>query len=213
MAVLDHVGPWLGVGLIDEGPGPLARRARLLAKLPGVAEVGPPFPGVERPATVAPTPADRRLIAALRARPRSSLVELAAAARLSGKTVARRYGRLAEGRALWSVPQVDFAGWRGAVFVHLLVHHPAGRGNDVVAAFTSAYPLVIDALAHEGGEEAVRELFVQLPSVAEVERAEALLLGLPGVTEVEVLFPRRFATFPGWFDERLAQVASAAATA
>src|SRR5437588_8537561 len=63
---MEHVGEWIGLAFVDDGPPAVARRMKLLARVPGVAEVQPHLVWTSRLPSVDPTPLQWRILKALR---------------------------------------------------------------------------------------------------------------------------------------------------
>ncbi|HEV8359724.1 MAG TPA: AsnC family transcriptional regulator [Candidatus Thermoplasmatota archaeon] len=210
VGVQEYVGPWAGLGRVVENPEALERQLRLLARLPGVTEVTRPFAPRQPQPTIEPSPLDWRMLDALRRSPEATLQQLAGEVGISSKTFARRYDALVAGRAVWHVPSLDFTRYGGATVAKFIVL--LAPGIDPVAAaasFQERFPLMDHHAGHvhAGGANDARglvELYLHLPSAAAAEEAQRALLGYPGVTEVELLFPKRFWTNGAWFAERLA---------
>ncbi|MEA3198974.1 MAG: hypothetical protein QOE90_402 [Thermoplasmata archaeon] len=202
----DNLGGWMTTTFLAHGPESLARRLKLLERLPGVAETLPCVP-VRAPApTMAPSPLDWRLLAALRHAPGASLGGVARELGVSTKTAARRYERLVAGRALWFVPELDFGRWRGAGLALLNLYlDPKTDSREVARAVRARLPdvLVLTDSADLFEGHAALAVLVHLGALADAEEAECAALEIGGVREVEVLFPRRFRSYGAWADEAI----------
>jgi DNA-binding Lrp family transcriptional regulator len=200
----EYVGPWVGVSHAFESQPTLDRRLRVLAALPGVAEVQVPFlPAQPQPAT-APSPLDWRILAELHARPDATLQESAERVGISAKTFARRYDALVAAKAVWYVPSFDFTKWVGAVLAKFVLTLRTPDARAVRAELPELVSLLdLYSGVYPDGTGWV-EGYLHLPSAAEVEDATRRILAMEGVAEAEVLYPRRFQTQGSWVTERLA---------
>jgi DNA-binding Lrp family transcriptional regulator len=203
MAAIEHVGDWVGVGLLDEGRGADWSQ---VADLPSVAEVAPPF-RVRSPApTVQPSPLDWRILRAAHEQPRAGAGELAERVGIHRKTLARRYQALVEGRAVWFVPLLDFSAYSGAILARFFVTLSSdGRAADVVGALRGSVPELLEHATHP--DLGLVELLLHLSSVGDLERATQVARRVPGVAGVEHVLPLRLHVFPTWFREALERAA------
>lgn len=214
IAAQEHVGGWIGIGFVDEGPVALERRLRLLARLPGVAEVQPPLRWNAPAAKRDPTPLDWRIMRALRAEgPAAPLGDLARAVGVSPNTFHAHYEAMVKGNVLWSLPDLDFTRYEGAVVARMILTlSPEGARDVVVRGLrTLVHDPILETTAPEVRDEQGRRLLslvVQTASVGAAEEAEIAARGLPGVAEVETLFLRRWRVFSAWADEQVARMAS-----
>lgn len=207
LAVLDHVGPWLALNLVGEGEAGFERVRRLIGKFPGVAEVTPCHalapPAPPRPAT----PLEWRVLRALRAAPDRSLHAAAAAAvGVTPKTFSRKYRGLLESSAVLFVPVLDFSRCGGGTVVRLIVTPHAGADRASLLAALRRLPRLMDVFDGQallGRPDARVDLWMHLPSLAEVEAVAASVLAHPGVEEVEHAIPVRQSFSTAWLDEAI----------
>lgn len=207
---IDHVGEWIGLGYANESRLALDRCTRLLAELPGVAEVTPCVPYRAPESTIRPTARDWRILAALRSPPGRPLDEVAADAGVSGRTLARRYAQLLEARALWSFPVVDFTRYRGAAMARFVVTLAAGADTRALTrAAAKEVPGLVMAEALDQlvpTNPAVRpwvDIYCHLAAPGEAESVHAWLAARPQVEAVETFFPKAWGVVSSWFEERI----------
>ena len=210
VGAVDHVGPWVALLYVFENREALERSRQLLLRLPGVGEATPCVPFRAPHPTVEPSALDWRILRALRTEAKAPLARTARAAGVSTKTLARRLNRLIRGRAVWYLPLLDFTRYRKATVARFLIAlDPRGDPGATAEALRRRIPnlayLVDASAAAEVPPEApaMIDLGAHMGSVGEAEDLQASVLSIPGVQEVEVLFPRRFHMYPAWFDERI----------
>lgn len=212
LTLVEYVGNWIGVGQAFDSPAALERRLRLLAKLPGVADVQKPFFPPTLEPTVDLTPLDWRLMDALARLGVEPFSRVASEVGISTRTLTRRYERLVRGNALWHVPSLDFTVARAGVMAKLIVIAKENANERAIgAALSKQVPLahVIQGRFESGG--AFFEALGPFATVGAVEQAQQDAAAQPGVDEVEYLFPVRFQAGGEWLRERIAQRASEAA--
>ncbi len=210
---VDHVGPWISLLYVFETEDGLDRARRLLLRLPGVGEATPCVPFRAPRPTVTPTPLDWRILRAFRKGTRRPVADIAKDAGVSGRTLARRGEALVLGRAVWYLPLLDFGRYTKGMFVRFLVAlRSADPGHRLAGGISALLPGLIrvaDASAAADAKEPGPPLLDALACVASVGQSEdfqTALAALPGVAEVEVLFPRQFRLYPSWFDERISAI-------
>ena len=210
VGALDHVGPWIGVGYVAENEAALARSVALVRRLAGVQEASPPELLSKVRCEGKLSPLDWRLVKALRAGPEKTFAQLAREVGISTRTFTRRYTKLAERHALWTMPVVDFTKFHGGAVARLLCTTSGGPGARKVAEeLRKCFPEMLELHAHRASQAQAPMVDVLLfrPSVGEIEDAQRIALDLPGVKEAEVVFPRRLHAFPYWFDVRVEALA------
>lgn len=209
---IDHVGSWLAVNYATESQAAGERRARLVARLPGVAEVSPCYTFGASPCELTPSPLDWRILEALRRGPARSLEAAAREVGVSARTFHTRLDRLIRAKAVWSVPKLDFTRYVDAVFARFIIQlEPKAPRAPVAEALRKAYPDLIELSSPSelpGVDQSLLDLSLHLESVGAAEAVQAAALGLPGVAGVEALFPLGIYTYPAWVDERVAQAAA-----
>jgi len=210
ISAVDHVGPWVALLFAFETRPGLERSRRLLAKLEGVGEVTPCVPFQAPEPNVAPTPLDWRILNALRTRPRRPLHDIAKSVPISAKTLARRMDGLVRGRVMWYLPLLDFTRYTKATVTRLVVTVRPGaileRVSEAAARVVPGLSNLVDTspLVGSGGPmPAILDIVAHLDSVGHAEDVQRTLSTLDSVEEVEVLFPRRFYLYRGWFDEHI----------
>lgn len=208
IGMMDHVGEWVGLGYVDPSAEALERTLAQLASIPGVAEVTPSFQVPQPAATVDLTPLDWRIVRALRAHPREPLSVAAEEVGVSTRTVARRYERMVEGRALWSIGMFDFGRWRDAIPVQLILTVGGEKATrsaveTLCAAFEGWFTWHVVPPPHSGHEHHIADLYFHLKSVGELEALQRTARGLDGVQDVETYHPLRFEMFGDWADRRM----------
>lgn len=213
---LDQVGPYTLLLYAVESEAALERCRRLVTQLPGVDEVSMCLPFEPPAITVEPTATDWRILAALRRLPDAPLHEVAEEAGISRRTLTRRYAELLDANAIWSFPVLDFTCYRDAVLARFMVLLPDPRaGPGLVNTCQQELEAMVwwDAMDHLSSEveldEAFVDIYCHLGSAAEVEEVQTWLLGLDGVGEVEVFFPKAWFVVSSWFDERISPMLKA----
>jgi DNA-binding Lrp family transcriptional regulator len=211
ISAVDHVGPWIALLYAYETTDGLDRSRRLVSRLEGSGEVSPCVPFRAAEPTVALSALDWRILRELRREPRRTLTEVAHAVAVSSKTLVRRMERLVGGRAVWYLPLLDFSRYTHATMVRFIVTLRANADvNAASEAVTHAVPgltFLVDTahlVASSAAMPSILDVGACVPSVGHAEDVQTELGSLDSVQEVEVLFPRRFYLYPGWFDDRIA---------
>lgn len=206
--VLDHLGEWVGVGLVADGPGGLGRTARLLRDVKGVDEVetGPVFQPPET--EVEMSPLDWRVLAAAREDPRGPVHEAADRAGVSTRTFRRRYGDAIRGNGVLLLLQLDFRRWAGGALTRFVLHLGPDRSRSAVGKrVEGALPasmFINNSLRPEPEQPwPVLDVVSHLDGLAVAADLRLDLLDLEGVQEVEVLFPRKLLTVSHWVRQRI----------
>jgi hypothetical protein len=128
---------------------------------------------------------------------------VAARVGVSPNTFRAHYERLLDANAIWSVPELDFARYRGAALARLVLTLAGGADRRrVLAALKSAIPTVMEHPSPEG-TPALLSVHVQAASVGELEEWTLAARALPGVVDAEALHPRRFRVYGAWLDQRV----------
>lgn len=219
LGAFDHVGPWVAVMYVHESRAALDRCLRLVARLPGVDEVAPCIPFRPPPCSVVPTARDWLILKVLRAAPKERLGAAAHKIGVHPRTFSRRYASLIQGKAIWSVPLLDFTQYTGAVAARLLVTlSPKAKSRLVAQKLREAYPELMllenpeevdfDRSAAPQGEGTFLSLLLHQESAGAIEDARKKALDLPEVLGVEMLFPRRLYIYRHWFDEHIEKALS-----
>jgi DNA-binding Lrp family transcriptional regulator len=202
LLAFNYVGPWIGVAFAAESESALARRAMLIAHLPGVSATEPPFRTPVSAPRVEPTPLDWRILEAFRESPNATFGQLSHRVGVSVKTMARRYRRLVDGNAVWFHADLDYTKSTGApIQLNLTLDSDAARVS-TTRALAARYPRLI-VQSDTGVVAPVVQIFLHLDAVGEVEEVTQIARGLPGVREVEVLYPLRHRMYKTWINERI----------
>jgi DNA-binding Lrp family transcriptional regulator len=216
---VDQVGPWVAVMFANETERGLRRNETLTRRMDGVAEMEPCIPFRCPSTKVDPSLLDWRILEALHDQPTADITRWSRTLAITPKTFARRYNALIRDRAVWSIPRLDFARYRGATVARFLLRlatHTAAQPvlDRMKERFPSFILLEDQSDVPDLGAQHVNlvSLFVQLSSAAEAEDAERGLREVAGVDAVETYFPRRVYVYDDWFSDRL-KVESARARA
>ena len=210
ISAVDHFGEWIALLYAFEQPEALDRSRRLITRLPGVGEVTPCVPFRAPEPTMTPTRLDFRILNGLRLGSQHTFQEIARAAGVSTKSLARRMEQLVRGRSIWYLPVLDFTRYKKSVFTRFVIVLKANSNSSLVADQVS---LLLPHLTHLTDTTALVESNESMPplldvgahvdSVGQAEDLQRDLQALETVEEVEVLFPRRFHLYRGWFDDRI----------
>ncbi|HEY7588733.1 MAG TPA: AsnC family transcriptional regulator [Thermoplasmata archaeon] len=211
VSAVDHVGAWMSLLYVFEVRDTLERSRQLLLRLEGVREATPCVPFRAPEPAVAPSRLDWKILKALRRGAKRPLGVIASDAGVGTKTLTRRMETLIRGKAIWYVPLLDFARYTNATVARFLVTLSDGgnslRTSERIRARLPGVTQVVDARAMMDTTEGVPRVLdvgAHLNSVGDAEDRQREIRGLPGVEDVEILFPRRFYMYPAWFDERIA---------
>lgn len=204
----DMMGSWVIVLAACANSEGFERCSALLSRLSGVRE-SIPLAAFHCPSSSAdPTPLDWRMIQELRQPPTPLLSELAKRLRISLKTATRHYDGMIRNRVIWFVPLLDYTRYTNVAVVRFNVYlHASADPPKVLETIQSRYPDHIDiADRSEFALEPARKVkhivaFLQLPAASAAEDVQVELMGIPGVLEVETLFPRRTFSYPRWLSE------------
>ena len=126
---------------------------------------------------------DWRVLDALIDAPRGSVDRLAAAVRLSPKTVRKHLEGLTREKAIYIVPRLGFLGDAGDLVYNLLVSGTVGL-PEVIRAIGDA------VLVHETAEPPRKYLFCRAKSLGDMRERMTALDRLPSVSSVEVTLNR-----------------------
>lgn len=207
LAALDHVGEWVGFALVQESEAQVDRARRLLARLPGVADVSPCRPLPTPPCSQKMTPLDWRIARALRKDPMRPISAAAREVGITTKTFSRRYAQLVRSRALWFAPVVDFTKWGGGVGRFIVSGRDPSERTRVLAHLKRSPTLLdMERLPPMPGGEVLADAWIHLGSASAAEDVQRDLLAIQGVDSVEVLFPRKYDIFGSWSAARLARM-------
>jgi hypothetical protein len=205
--ILDEQDRSLRVFYVSDNPAATARRTSLLRKLAPSPELRGPvpywIPACERPLT----PLDWRLLEAFRKNPEATQSHLAERVGVSLKTTASRFHQLLDARAVWSALSSTSEELPLAMF-----SISVGEGADplvVAREITRLHPSWMPVAPDGSGvppSERSRVITGLVPaeSPAALEHALRRTLAIDGVVSIRRTFALGSATFPQWFDERLA---------
>ncbi len=211
LSAMEHVGEWIGLSFVEEGPASAERRWKLLARLPGVAEATPLHRWRPTPPTREPTPLDWRVLSALRAAyaaggPRPTLRSLADRVGVGVSTVHARYDTLVRAGAVWSVPNLDFTRWTGAVVARLILElAPGADARHAIARVRDLVGPVFEQTSPDPMPDSPRVVSLGLlaQSPGAVEDALIAARYVAGVTSAEALFLKSFRVYGAWLDEKV----------
>lgn len=129
---------------------------------------------------------------------------------LSSKTLARRLERLVRGRAVWYLPLLDFGRYRKAIVTRFVItlrpHSAVAEVAETVGRRVPGLSYVVDTtqvVESKGPVPSMLDVGAHVDSVGQAEDLQRELASLDSVEEVEILFPRRFYLYRGWFDEHV----------
>ena len=205
--VLDEKERAIRVYYVADTPTATARRTALLRKLAPTPEVRGPLPYWIPACGRELTRLDWRLLEAFRAGPEATRSDLAKKIGISLKTAAARFHQLIDSRACWSTLSSTSEEFPLALFSVGLREgeDPAIVAREVAALHPDWMPVAPDG-SGASPSEAARQVAGLLPagSPAALEQALRRTLGVEGVVNVRRTFALGSATYPQWFDERLA---------
>ena len=207
---IEFLGEWVSIQLVAPDFATVERRIRLLAGLDGVAEVGSPFPWSTFEVRRSLSPLDVRIIRALRANPKASLVETAKAVGVSVRTVTTRYGALLDENLVWFLPGYDFTPLASPIVSLTMQLETREHRAPVLQALQSRVPWFLEFGWSGFGPVFTPELltvFVFAPSAAGIEGIERSAREIPGVTGVDANVMVRVLSFPDAFESVLASIA------
>jgi DNA-binding Lrp family transcriptional regulator len=210
ISAVDHFGEWIALLYTFERLETLDRSRRLIARLPGVGEVTPCVPFRAPEPTMTPTRLDFRILNSLRLGSRRTFQEIARAAGISTKSLARRMEQLVRGRSIWYLPILDFTHYKKSVFARFVIvlkpnSAPARVAEQVSLQLPNLTYLTDTSTLVESNESMppLLDVGAHVDSVGRAEDVQRELQDLEPVEEVEVLFPRRFYLYRSWFDDRI----------
>jgi DNA-binding Lrp family transcriptional regulator len=213
ISAVDQVGPWVALLFAFETRDGLERSRRLLGRMAGVSDATPCVPFVVPEPSVVPTRVDWEILHALRASPRRPLREVTETANVSTKTLVRRMERLVEGRAVWYLPVLDFPLYPRATVARFVVTLRSGadpvRVSEALARMVPGISHLIDTtnlLVPKGPVPPILDIGAHHESVGQAQDVQREIARVDSVDDVEVLFPRRFYLYRGWFDEHIEAV-------
>ena len=206
----DTLGPWIVVLAACSSAEGFARCSALLRRLSGVNETIPLVAFHCPASSAAPTPLDWRIIQELREPPTPLPGEIAKRLKISLKTVRRHYDALLRNQVLWYIPLLDYTRYADVSMARFNVYLTAAANSSrVLAAIQDRYPDWIDIadrsdFALEPAQKIKHVVaYLQLPAASASEDVQVEISRIPGVAEVEVLFPRRTFSYPHFFSERI----------
>lgn len=208
------LGPRTTVVSVADMPASRARRAELLARVPGVQSVrtlSPVWlPGCRRQLSAR----EWRFLAAIRESPESSLLELARKVGVSGKTFSRRYRAVREGKEILSYRIEDFSRFPGTVAMLIAHLDPKVDPRAVAGRILAKLPKLTEIASITSVPFSPQDRLgfcALLPSASSLEETEAAALQVPGVVKVRTRFRGGERAYRGWFDERISQAIGSSA--
>lgn len=206
----ETVGPWIALAHAGDSLSALQRHAKLAARLPGVSE-SETFPNRLPPLTGDPlTLLDWRFLQALRRSPEMPLKSIAAELGVSARTLTRRQRALVRGNAVFFQLLLDHSRSEGAAADLIVSLRPDAPREPVVQALRKRNRRFLERNRGSGPALPVVQAFVHFDSVGQVEEATRHAASLPGVANVEVVFPLRVHEYASWADDRIAAKLEAA---
>lgn len=200
------VGGEMNASVCGASPAELERKVALLARLAGGGESRKLYDLVTPPVRRPLDHLDWRILQALRGDAFRAHPEVGAAVGVSGKTVARRLGRMAEEGAFFVVPEVEWAKAEGVILAQVwltadtksLPALPRAAGE----TFRDVLVTLDEPIAREGVKES--QLVVAARSMRELDQLVKRAEGLPGVVGVRALLLRDAREDYAWVDEAIA---------
>ncbi len=177
--ILSYFGNFLGVHVTYESDGALRKKTELISRMAnskGLVSTKLSFP----PCAVRPTQTDLTLIKALSKDPRKPIGIVAGEAGVSPRTAKRRIGRLVQGGALYSLPDIDVKALKGGVASSLSVFYAdANSVRRTLADIMSRYEEYL-LIFHAADNEYAWFGFI-VPNVPTANEIEEWVNGLEGV--------------------------------
>jgi len=205
--VLDEKERAIRVYYVSDTPTATARRTALLRKLAPTPEVRGPVPYWIPTCERELTRLDWRLLEAFRAHPEATRSDLAKTVGISLKTAATRFRRLLDSRACWSTLSSTSEELPLALFTVAVREgaDPLAVARAVAGLHPGWMPVAPDGSGVPPSETSGEVVgLVPAESPAVLEQALRRTLSVDGVTNVRRTFALGSATFPQWFDDRLA---------
>lgn len=213
--ILSYYGKFLGVHLTHKDEEELGKKKELIKRICGSNELVSmkiSFPDC----VIRISETDWRVIKSLRNNPRKSFTLVAKEAGISSRTAKRRTGRMVQGGAIYTLPDIDTGALRGAVASSLSIFYSDPKlaqqvANVVIHQFDD-YLIMFHIADREHGWFAFL-----LPNIAKVAETERYVSDLEGVRNISMRLVEGFVnlvdqTFEREISERsLARVAEATA--
>lgn len=207
----DMMGPWVVVLAACPNAAGFERVSALLRRLSGVNETIPLVAFRCPPSSAEPTPLDWRIVQELRMPPTPLLTEVAKRLRISVKTVTRHYDSLIRNQVVWYIPLLDYTQYTMVAMARFNVYlHPTADPPQILETIRKMYPEYVDIADRSDfalePEHKIKHVVahMQLPAASASEDVQVEILKIPGVADVEVLFPRKTFSYPDWLSERIA---------
>ena len=207
----DFVGPWLTLAVVGASTAAFQRWTHLFRRTPGVSEVIPFEPYRVPPCDRSLSHLDWRILIALARSDEPNLGRVARDLKVTVRTLARHYARLRETSAMWCLPVFDYSKEPGSVFGYFNVFvKKGGSSAAIVRGLRERYPehivLSDDTRFVEDVDSRQYLIYTIVPfsTVVAADDAQRAMLEIPGVRDVELLFPRRDFGYWHWFDEQMA---------
>ncbi len=208
------LGPRTTVVSVADMPASRARRAELLARIPGVESVrtiAPVWlPRCRRPLTAK----EWKFLGAVRESPESSLLELSRKVGVSAKTFSRRYQAVREAKEVLSYRIEDFSRFPGTIAMVIAHLDPRVDPRAVAARVLARLPTLTEIASITSVPFSPQDRLgfcALVPSASSLEPIEAGVLEVPGVVKVRTRFRGGERAYRGWFDERIHQAIGGAA--
>jgi DNA-binding Lrp family transcriptional regulator len=206
--VLDEEQRKIQVHFLSESEATAARQIALLGRLSSARRSLVPQPYYIPRCQRAPSELDWRVLLYLRLNPEATFAELAEHLRVSLKRAARSYHELIDSRACWWThgPNSDEF---PLAFVSADLRSPEDRESvdeRIVAEAPGWIPVATDGFGLEPAQAAnVVSGLAPTDAPTILERFLRKLAGTEGVKRVRRTFPLGSASYPAWFDSRIAR--------
>lgn len=187
------------------------RRLKQIESVEGTESVHPEVPYEFPPCSRRMSRSDWQLLLALRRDPEGSLRELAQRVGQSTRTTSRRYDSLLDESAMIFDPIFDFTRYYQTLANLVVCVDSTQPRDEIEREIRALCPQSIPTLGSplrdaKGGEAATVIAWVAAPTSAELDAVAAHLARVPGVSQVNLWFPRTTLPIRPWLDERIETV-------
>jgi DNA-binding Lrp family transcriptional regulator len=205
MDVVFFVGAEVCVDIAFRTPSERDRRLRGLVQVTGDAEPQPFYSWVMPPVRRTLSARDWRVLQAVRANPRRSLVDAARASGIPYRTFKRAYDRMAAEGSFFIRPIVDAARDPGLVpFALLLYFHPDAPAATAADVMHRLDDHIVVGPPREALGLGNLDLMVFASAAADVEHLRRACLDVPGVARARALVLSEIHSRGEWIDDAIA---------
>jgi DNA-binding Lrp family transcriptional regulator len=204
-AQLDY-GRDASIVTVWDNPPACVRREKMIRRIDGVESLTPLLPVWLPGCPETLTNAEWVTVDALRRNPTWSMVRLGEELDISARTVSKRFASLWNRGALLGFWIEDFSKFPGVVVGYSLSLERGTDARPVIDAVLRRFPNAFEPPAPQrapGGRRVQPTFVAEIPSTAKAGEDAETLLGIPGVSGVEVFFPMVRRTYRHWFDSRI----------